>query len=269
MIRAISPYAYKLFVPFHVLAAVCFFGPYSQPIDWPVAISIWAIISGAGIAVGYHRLLSHQAFQTYRPVKWVLALIGSLAGQGDPFFWVAVHRGLHHPYADSPRDPHTPQKGFLWSLCGWQLFFTRKEYRAKDAIDILSDRFLLFLSANYFRIYWCIVGASLIFLPYHFTQSLIMGMLLALHQENIINSFCHTKLFGYKNFATNDNSVNVWPLGLILWGQGYHNNHHKFPQNSNLGVKWWEVDLTVPLVFLLRKRAVPPFLRQSYFCKKN
>src|SRR5205807_246294 len=65
------------------------------------------LLSGAGITVGFHRLFTHRAFETNIVVKFVLAVLGSMAVQAPLFKWVAHHR-VHHQHSDQPGDPHSP-----------------------------------------------------------------------------------------------------------------------------------------------------------------
>ena len=73
------------------------------------AVSIF--LTGIGITVGLHRLLTHRSFSTSRFMERLLALLGALAFQGGVIDWVVVHR-LHHANSDSDRDPHTPKDSF-------------------------------------------------------------------------------------------------------------------------------------------------------------
>ena len=111
--------------------------PWALGYDWPVVIWIAVVHLGAlaapfvftwkalglcaflcwftgsiGVCMGYHRHLTHGSFATYRPVRWLLALIGGLSGEGSALTWVANHR-KHHLYSDHEGDPHSPQPGAL------------------------------------------------------------------------------------------------------------------------------------------------------------
>ena len=67
-----------------------------------------------GVCMGYHRQLTHGAFSTFRPIRWLLALLGGLSGEGSALTWVANHR-KHHLYSDKDGDPHSPRRGAWWS----------------------------------------------------------------------------------------------------------------------------------------------------------
>ena len=65
------------------------------------------VISVMGVTLGFHRLLTHRSFATYKPVQYALAILGSMAVQGPVMNWVADHR-KHHAHTDQEGDPHTP-----------------------------------------------------------------------------------------------------------------------------------------------------------------
>ncbi len=118
-------------------------GRWSRGIDWPTFLWMVTIHLGAlaspffftwrsalmavvliwvcgclGVCLGYHRLLTHGSFKTFRPVRWFFAWLGSMAGEGPPITWVVNHR-KHHQYSDKEGDPHSPNDGGLWSHMLW------------------------------------------------------------------------------------------------------------------------------------------------------
>ena len=60
---------------------------------------------------------------------------------------------------------------------------------------------------------------------------LVWGMSLrlvyVLHVTWFVNSASH--IWGYRNYETTDDSRNLWWVGLLAFGEGWHNNHHAFP----------------------------------------
>ena len=57
---------------------------------------------------------------------------------------------------------------------------------------------------------------------------------------------------GYKNYSTEDDSVNVWWVGILACGEGWHNNHHASPGSAQSGMKPFEFDLAWQVIKLLR-----------------
>ncbi|TMC56866.1 MAG: hypothetical protein E6J21_14755, partial [Chloroflexota bacterium] len=62
---------------------------------------------------------------------------------------------------------------------------------------------------------------------------------------------CHT--FGKREFETNDRSHNEWLVGLLGFGEGWHNNHHAFPRSAFHGLHWWQFDLSGYIIWTLER----------------
>lgn len=253
--RTLAPHFKKIFLPLNALALVSLALLYYhfQVTDLIYVFSGWLLIGGYGIAIGYHRLFSHRAFQTYSVVEKILALLGVFAGQGSSLFWVAVHRGLHHPFADQEADLHSPIHGHFSAYVGWQMYLDPRKVTFKKCGDLLRDRWHVFLHKNYERIFW---GGILLATLLHWRLGLYMLVIpsfISMHTENCVDLFCHLKNLGYRNFSTPDNSGNVWWLGYFGFGQGWHNNHHFQPAAAVYSVKWWELDLTRLMMWPIRK----------------
>jgi stearoyl-CoA desaturase (Delta-9 desaturase) len=227
--------------------------------DVAVLVALY-LLSGLGITVGFHRLLTHRAFETYRPIKYVFAVLGSVAVQGPVIGWVADHR-KHHAFTDEEGDPHSPHVGHgdgwrgalrgLWHAhVGWLFEYGSGKDAQRFAPDLLEDRGMAWIS----RLFAPIVAASLLAafgLGYALTGRL-GGALTALlwggfvrvfflhHVTWSINSVCH--FFGRRRFSTKDRSTNVFWLSLISFGESWHHNHHAFPRSARHGLRWWEVD---------------------------
>jgi stearoyl-CoA desaturase (Delta-9 desaturase) len=215
------------------------------------------LVSALGITVGYHRLLTHRAFQTHRPMEYALAAAGSMAVQGPVIDWVADHR-KHHAHTDEEGDPHSPHVGHgsglagLWHAhVGWLFEANGQADRRKYAPDLMDDRGMRWLN----RTFPGLVGLSLL-IPFGLglllTGGSIVGGLTALlwgglvriffvhHITWSINSICH--FHGARRFDTDDHSTNVWWLSLASLGEAWHHNHHAFPRSAFHGLRWWELD---------------------------
>ena len=82
------------------------------------AVALYIVAGMFGIGMCYHRLLTHRAYKTYRPIEYLLTWCATLALEGGPIFWVATHR-IHHQHSDREGDPHTPREGTWWAHMGW------------------------------------------------------------------------------------------------------------------------------------------------------
>ena len=84
------------------------------------AVMLYWLAGMLGIGMGYHRLLTHRGYKTYKPMEYSCTWCGTLALEGGPIFWVATHR-VHHRHSDREGDPHTPREGTWWAHAGWIL----------------------------------------------------------------------------------------------------------------------------------------------------
>lgn len=217
-------------------------------------------LTGIGVTLGFHRLITHDSFKTYKPIYYLFALLGELSAQGSAIWWAANHR-MHHAFSDKEGDPHTPNDGFIWSHMIWFLpNHSEQERIHKYAPDLIRDPILLFLHDKF--IYIITLSAFLIYLLGlifwdHFTglSFLAWGFLFRtfflLHATWFVNSASHK--WGYRNYTTTDKSTNLWWVALLTWGEGWHNNHHKFPRCASHGHKWWEIDITYFIIKLMEK----------------
>lgn len=222
---------------------------------------MWVLVSGLGIAVGYHRVFSHK---THVLPKWkeiVLMFLGIFAGQGGPIFWVALHRGYHHPHTETELDIHSPVvHGKLHAFAGWYYKMTKNTNKVnmKYSVDLLRKPHALWFHDHHIKLLW---GVPLIISLFNWQLALSAFCLvtfIGFVQDNLVNVYGHQKgLIGYRNFNTNDNSHNNFLLGYFAWGQGWHNNHHQNPKSFDFGKsvsgKWWERDpCNIFLPFLKR-----------------
>jgi len=234
-------------LPLHVLFIFSLIN--YELISWGIVIIFWILLSGYGVGVTLHRMLSHRALDTYQPIKYLLSVISCLCIQGSPIFWVNVHRGYHHRYSDTEKDIHSPIHGKLWAYILWTCKIEAKDMNFKYVPDLLRSKFQLALNTYYFHIiisFWVLcwlISPSLLY-------SVVIAQMITLHAEFCVNLFCHTNLkyIGYRNFDTSDNSRNYWLFGLLCWGIGFHNNHHGKPNDYNFAHSKYEFDPTVILV---------------------
>ncbi|MGK7908962.1 MAG: acyl-CoA desaturase [Synechococcus sp.] len=249
-----------VFIPFiGTLVAVGSLG--TVGFDWVTGTvaAVMYLATLIGITVGYHRLLSHSAFQTGSAVKAVLAVLGSMAAQGHVIHWVSNHR-RHHQCSDADGDPHSPHigktgeslgglYGFWHSHVGW--LFEGEFPNVLLSKDLLKDRVLVRINQSY--LLWVLLGfaipAAIGGMWLDSWTGVVRGLLwggfvrvfLVHHAIWSVNSVTH--LFGRRPFATRERSTNnVW-TAIPTGGEGWHNNHHAFPNSAMFGLTWWQVDI--------------------------
>ncbi len=222
---------------------------------WPVlfhwsALAVMVVLmyvsGGIGIALGYHRTLTHRSMQLWKPLEYATALCGALALQGAPIDWVAVHR-KHHAHSDKEGDPHDANAGFRWSHFFWMVMPNRnmltQDERKRYAADLLSDPFYRFLDRYYLGLTLLLAVALFLTGGWSFVVWGIFVRLALVYQFTwLVNSAAHT--IGYRSFRTDDRSTNCWWVALLGWGEGWHNNHHAFPFSARHGLRWFEFDIT-------------------------
>lgn len=235
-----NKYFYLAFLPLHLFGLYAIF--HIGSVSWILFAILWILIEGYGIQVCFHRLISHRGFSTNKLVRNFLSFVGCLGIQGSPLFWAAIHRGYHHKHSDTEKDIHSPIHGNLWSYFLWTIKVDVNKLSFRSVTDLIRDPFQMMLNNRYFYIIWIVWIAAFLISPWVFC-TLILVQLSALHSDCIVNLFCHKKtLVSYRNFDTPDTSQNIHLLGLLFFGIGYHNNHHKFPNNNNFAQTKYEFD---------------------------
>jgi len=236
-----------------------------RPRDLLVLAIVYAL-TGLGVTVGFHRLLTHRSFKTGPLVRAVLAILGSAAIEGPVISWVADHR-KHHAFSDRRGDPHSPHvdhgvgwagalRGLLHAHVGWLFRHDQRGARARYTPDLLRDPVIRFVDRTFFV--WALAGLVLSFgLGVAIGGTVAAGLtgllwgggvrLFVLHHVTYsINSICH--VFGRRRFGTRDESRNVFWLALPSLGESWHNNHHAFPTSATHGLGRWELDVSALVI---------------------
>jgi stearoyl-CoA desaturase (delta-9 desaturase) len=220
-----------------------------------------------GVTIGFHRMFTHRALAAGPAVRFVLGVAGSMSAQGPVLEWCAMHR-QHHKHSDHDGDPHSPHlhgrgllgllRGMWHAHLGW-LFAAEPAAAARNVPDLLADRVLVFVD----RWFWAWMLAGWVIpgviggLVLGSWQGALSGFLwgglvrtfLLHHVTWSINSVCH--MWGTRPFGGHDESRNNALLGVLAFGEGWHNNHHAFPTSARHGLRWWELDLTYWVIRLL------------------
>jgi fatty-acid desaturase len=240
------------FATFHLGALAAFF--YFRWSALVAFLVVWVLAENVGIAMGYHRLLTHRGYSTPKWLEYFIATCATLALQGGPIYWVAVHR-MHHRYTDKEGDPHSPRDGKWWSHVGWILNGSlRNETKAlkQYAPDLARESYYVWLS-KYHWLPLTVVGVTLF--AFGGWSWLLWGAVLpatiGFHVTWMVNSVTH--LWGKRRFATSDDSRNNFWVALLTGGEGWHNNHHAYPVSVRHGLAWYEIDVNYYGIVLLQK----------------
>ncbi|MDX1646695.1 MAG: fatty acid desaturase [Longimicrobiales bacterium] len=225
-----------------------------------VAVALYAVRMFA-ITGFYHRYFSHRSYQVSRPVQLVFAVIGASSAQRGPLWWAAHHRH-HHRHSDTEQDLHSPRHhGFWWAHMGWITApgnFPTDFDQVPDLVKFPELRFLdrfdvlvpLALAVGLF-----LVGGAQLLIWGFFISTVVL-----FHCTCFINSLAHQ--LGRQRYDTGDDSRNSLVLALLTFGEGWHNNHHKYPGSARQGFFWWEIDLTYYGLLLLERLGMIHDLRK-------
>ena len=222
------------------------------------------MVCGFGITLGFHRMLTHKAFQAQSWLKTILLISGSMAMQGPALHWAATHT-QHHANSDEEGDPHSPLKSLWHAHVGWILNDFKPDIQ-KYAGAMLKDPIIVFIHNTFWL--WvfaglalpALIGAGAAQLMGHSAwfgalTGLIWGGFVRLffnqHITWAVNSICHT--FGSRQFDTTDESRNNFLFGILAMGEGWHNNHHAFPRSARHGMSWKQPDPSAWAIWFFEK----------------
>ncbi len=241
------------FVLIHICALLTIYAGFS----WAALMLCIAlyVIRMFAITAGFHRLLSHRSYKTGRVFQFLIALIGTAAAQKGPLWWAASHRH-HHRHSDTELDLHSPRsRGMWWAHVGWVMSDEHDDTDFALIKDLSKFPELLWLDRYFFVPPLMLIPLLLILgaVVTHVSsieltplQALTWGgflsTVLLYHGTFTINSLAH--VIGSRRYETADDSRNSFILALITLGEGWHNNHHRYPSSERQGFMWWEIDMS-------------------------
>ena len=235
--------------------------------DWILSFVMY-IVTGMGITVGYHRLVSHQSFECPNWVKACILVAGGWALQNSALKWGGDHI-RHHAKTDREEDPYNVTKGFWHSHCGW-LFYNTPHRTEKYEIRLRRDPVVMWQH----RYYWPIVVTGLL-LPFALgvwhggwqggISAFLLGglfrMFMVLNSTFTINSLCH--MVGTQPHGTKDSSRDSWLISFVSFGEGYHNFHHTYARDFRNGPKWYNFDPSKWIIYTLWMLGLAHNLRRN------
>ena len=215
-----------------------------------------------GTTIGFHRFFTHKGFEAGPPVKALLAILGCMTMQGPVTQWVTDHR-KHHALSDKPGDPHSPHvgygagawgalRGFVHAHVGWMFSNLGMEQGREYGRDLYEDRLVRAIDRLY--LVWVVLTLGIPFgIGYAVggswqagVEGLVWGGLIRIaayqHATFSVNSICH--MFGRKDYRSRDEARNNWLVALLVFGEGWHNNHHAFPASARHGLERRQIDLS-------------------------
>lgn len=210
---------------------------YAEPWHYAVAVLVYFFTGGVGMAVTGHRWMSHRSFHAPRWFQIFGTFCGSWGGIGSPLAWVAIHR-QHHHFVDKPGDPHSPVVEGLWRV-QFKTMLARPNWRYVR--DHFRDPVQRFFHRYHWRLQGLYIAALLAMDPFAVIYAYLIPAVLLWNIGASLNIVCHT--FGYRNYDSQDHSYNNPLMAFLMWGEGWHNNHHARPAEWNYGHRWFEFDI--------------------------
>ena len=224
------------------------------------------VVCAFGTTIGFHRYFTHRGFEARTPVKAGLAILGCMTMQGPVTQWVTDHR-KHHALSDRVGDPHSPHagygdgawgaaRGFVHAHVGWMFTNLGMEQGREYGKDLYEDRLVRLIDRAY--VLWVVLTFGIPFAIGYSVggtwqaglEGLVWGGLLRIflyqHATFSVNSVCH--MLGRRDYVSRDESRNNWVVALLVFGEGWHNNHHACPASAKHGlgrrqvdVSWWVI----------------------------
>ena len=211
-----------------------------------------------------HRYAAHEQFtmsKTAEKITFVLTWLLQGSNYLSAYGYGIMHR-MHHAYADTERDPHSPKYdenvfAMMWrtksnyqninkQLIEVDSKFTKNVPQWKTFDNLASSMYSRVAFTALYVLFFAIFATAWwqwLFLPVVVLMAPIHGV--------IINWFGH--IYGYVNFKVKDTSKNLFRFDFLMMGEGYHNNHHKYASRANFGYNWYEIDITYLIIKVLNK----------------
>ena len=226
--------------------------PAARPTPALLALAAGLFVARAFcVSAGYHRYFSHRAYKTSRPVQLLLAFVGGMAVLRGPLWWAAHHR-QHHARSDQEGDPHSPRRGLLWAHLTWFMARGNQPTRRELIKDFARYPELRFLDRHEWVPVLALIALCLAVGGFPgWVWGANVSTVLLCHSVFSINSISHR--WGRRRYDVLDDSTNNFAVGLWAFGEGWHNNHHRWPARARLGERWWEVDLSWYGLWVLEK----------------
>jgi stearoyl-CoA desaturase (delta-9 desaturase) len=231
------------------------------------------LVNTTMISVFYHRGLAHGAVRLTPSAQQFVGRYGVWATGLDPKAWVCMHRA-HHDFSDSEDDPHSPvHYGFFGVLLGQLRSYERilvclirGDEKTTQAVADLDFPVSWPNRTGYWYAPYLVhlAVAVLIALPtgmWALGAAYWIGIMSHPFEGWIVNSFGHA--VGSRNFETTDNSRNNHLAAWLVVGEGFQNNHHRFPASAKFSFAVGEVDFGYGLCLALERTGVLEIARET------
>ncbi|MEL7198338.1 MAG: acyl-CoA desaturase [Pseudomonadota bacterium] len=204
-----------------------------------------------GHSVGMHRMMIHRTFTAPRWLARLLIYIGTLVGVAGPFGIIRIHDVRDWAQREQECHDFFAHRRSLAKDLWWNLF-CRFEFARPPAITIepamQNDPFYRFLDATWrwhqlplaLLLYW--TGG----LPF-VLWGVCVRVLVSTAGHWTVTYFCHNPHLHKRPGkwvvkGAGIQAANLRGLGLITYGECWHNNHHAFPESARIGLEQGQLD---------------------------
>jgi len=235
------------------------------PGEW-LLFAVYFVATSLSITVGYHRLFAHVTFKPKNWIRFFLLFFGAATLEQSALKWASQHR-QHHQFTDTDQDPYNINKGFWYAHAGWILFWKHR-VNYDNVPDLQNSK--LVMHQHFYYSLWSVGGAIVI--PTligalmgkalgAFIMSVCLRLVLVMHSAFFINSYAHT--YGSREYDGTISARDHWLGAILTNGEGYHNFHHKFPNDYRNGIRWFHWDPSKWIIFILGKLGLACDLKRT------
>jgi len=243
---------------FHIPPLTLFFTGVRRQ-DW-AAFAFLYLVNMFALGGALHRYFAHRGYKTSRAFQFVMALLASVFF-ADVIGFTGRHR-IHHRNSDTDVDVHSPLRGFWQCWVGSLLDDGFSEERILESARDLTRYPELMLLHRYFFLPGFATALLIGWIGGYtmFASAYCLVFLVSFHGPSALNWLGHRG--NNRRYDTGDLSNNSIFLGFVLFGEGWHNNHHHYPNSARAGFFWYEIDCIYYWLKLLSRLGLIWDLRQ-------
>jgi stearoyl-CoA desaturase (delta-9 desaturase) len=212
-----------------------------------LTVLMYFLIFGLGVSLTFHRSITHRSIDMHPILELIGKFFASMGGTGSPISWVLVHKA-HHRYSDTDKDPHSARDVLKYLVGKYPTVSTQGMRK------IAQSKFNKFMHKRYYLIIlvysavWASLGLDFFF--YGFVYPMVLTMIAG----HLVNWYTHSNyILNYRLHNTKDTSQNNIVIGILTWGEGFHNTHHRYAGRASFSMHWWELDITFIVAKCLEK----------------